>query len=77
MSCRTARAGAGPASLGALAEHAPVLAELARRGDAVTFKELARCLGVEVTRLDELWARALTLIGTSHSGSPRDETSAG
>jgi hypothetical protein len=77
MSCRTARTGAGPAALGALAEHAVVLAELARRGDAVTFKELARCLGVEVARLDELWARALTLVGTGYSGSPHDETSAG
>ena len=34
--------------------------DLARRRDEVTFKELARCLGVAPDELDEFWTRAVT-----------------
>jgi len=41
--------------------------DLARQGDEVTFKELARCLGIEWETMDEFWTTAVTREAT---GSP-------
>ncbi|MBI4607591.1 MAG: hypothetical protein HY726_01110 [Candidatus Rokubacteria bacterium] len=59
MSCRVGRR--REESLASLTEDQIVtLLELARRRDEVTFKELARCLGVAPDELDEFWTRAVT-----------------
>ena len=46
-------------------EPLPVLLDLARDGDEATFRELAQCLGMEASRVDELWARTVTRVAAS------------
>ncbi len=61
MSCHVARRrddGFAPLT----EEQIATFLDLARQGDEVMFKELARCLGVGADTLDEFWMRTVTRV---------------
>lgn len=71
MSCHSARR-REPEGLPVAEEQLAALLDLAWQEDEVTFKDLARCLGVAPERVDDLWRGLLRLAQGARSASSLD-----